>query len=154
MTLSCIEERGARIAQWPKSMLEWFGRPDIVAIEADVFPAERVYVAEQRVGQSFALGAELGDGVVEIDGIPEDDGGDCEVQTGCPVPLIFEGAVANLPVTMEKQARASAFLAPPSLSPALERRLSAGSEIQSRMNRVRSRQPISRSALARAFCRG
>ena len=35
-----------------------------------------------------------------------------------------------------------------------ERRLSAGSEIQSRMNRVRSRQPISRRALARAFCRG
>ena len=30
----------------------------------------------------------------------------------------------------------------------MERRLSAGSEIQSRMKRVRSRQPISRSALA------
>jgi hypothetical protein len=35
-------------------------------------PSERGDVGEQRVGQSFALGAKLGDGVAEIDGVPED----------------------------------------------------------------------------------
>jgi hypothetical protein len=52
------------------------GRPDVVAIEADVLPAERGNVGEQLVGQSFGLGAKLGNGVAEVDGVPEDDGGD------------------------------------------------------------------------------
>jgi hypothetical protein len=80
------------------------------------------------------LGAKLGDGEAEIDGVPEGDGGDREVETRGPVALIFEGAVPDLAVTMEKKARASAFLASPLLFPALERCLSVGSEIQSRMN--------------------
>ena len=153
-TLSSIEERGAGISQRPKPILERFGRPDVVAIKTDVFPAEWSDVRQQRVGQNFALDAKLGDGAAEIDGVPEGDGGDREVETRGPIALVFEGAVPDLAVTMEKQARASAFLASPLLSPALERRMSAGSEIQSRMNRVRSRQPTSRSALARAFCLG
>ena len=49
-----------RISQRPEPILERFGRPDVVAIEADVFPAERADVGEQRVGQNFALGAKLG----------------------------------------------------------------------------------------------
>ena len=92
-TLSGIEERGARISQRPKPILERFGRPDVVAIEADVFPAERANVGEQRIRQSFALGAKLGDGVAEIDGVPEGDGGDREVESRGPVALVFEGAV-------------------------------------------------------------
>jgi hypothetical protein len=52
------------------------GWPDVVAIEADVFPAERGNVDEQFIGQRFAFGAKLGDGVTEVDGVPEDDGGD------------------------------------------------------------------------------
>ena len=44
----------------PKPLFERFGRPDVVAIEADVLPAERSDVGEQRVGQRFALGAKLG----------------------------------------------------------------------------------------------
>ena len=102
-TLSGIEERGARISQRPKPILERFGRPDVVAIETDVFPAERANVAEQRIGQSFALGAKLGDGVAEIDGVPEGDGGDREVESRGPVALVFESAVPDLAVTMEKQ---------------------------------------------------
>ena len=35
-TLSSIEERGAGISQRTKPILERFGRPDVVAIEADV----------------------------------------------------------------------------------------------------------------------
>ena len=91
-TLSSIEERGAGISQRTKPILERFGRPDVVAIEADVFPAERTDVGEESVGQKFALSAKLGDGAAEIDGVPEGDGGNREVQTRGPVALIFEGS--------------------------------------------------------------
>jgi hypothetical protein len=102
-TLSSIEERGAGISQRPKPILERFGRPDVVAIKTDVFPAERSDVGEQCVGQNFALDAKLGDGVGEIDGVPEGDGGDREVETRGPIALVFEGAVPDLAMTMEKQ---------------------------------------------------
>jgi hypothetical protein len=54
--------RGTRSVDFagPKPLFERFGRPDVVAIEADVLPAERSDVGEQRVGQRFALGAKLG----------------------------------------------------------------------------------------------
>ena len=39
-------------------------------------------VGEQLIGRSFGLGPKLGDGVGEVDGVPEDDGGDREVETG------------------------------------------------------------------------
>jgi len=65
-TLSSIEERGAGISQRPKPILERFGRPDVVAIKTDVFPAEWSDVGQQRVGQDFALDAKLGDGAAEI----------------------------------------------------------------------------------------
>ena len=71
--------------------------PDVVAIEDDVLPAERGNVGEQLIGRSFGLGAKLGDGVVEVDGVPEDDGGDREVEAGGTVALVFEGAVPDLP---------------------------------------------------------
>src|ERR1700741_5199337 len=126
-TLSSIEERGAGISQRTKPILERFGRPDVVAIEADVFPAERADVGEQRVGQNFALGAKLGDGAAEIDGVPEGDGGDREVETRGPVALVFEGVVPDIAVTMEKQGAGQrvagiAFIEP-SVGTAPERRI-------------------------------
>jgi len=103
-TLSSIEEHGAGISQRPKPILERFGRPDVVAIKTDVFPTEWSEVGQQRVGQNdFALDAKLGDGAAEIDGVPEGDGGDREVETRGTVALIFEDAVPDLDVTMEKQ---------------------------------------------------
>ena len=58
-TLSGIEEGGARISQRPRSLLKWLGWPDVVAIEADVLPAERGNVGEQLVGQRFAVRPEI-----------------------------------------------------------------------------------------------
>jgi hypothetical protein len=52
--------------------------------------------ASQLIGRSFGLGAKLGDGVVEVDGVPEDDGGDREVEAGGTVALVFEGAVPDI----------------------------------------------------------
>ena len=98
-----MEEGGARISQWPKPLLKRLGWPDVVAIEANVLPAERGNVGEQFVRQRFALGAKLCNSVGQVDGVPEDDGGDREVEAGCTVALIFEGAVPDLAVTMKKQ---------------------------------------------------
>ena len=52
--------------------------------------------ASQLIERSFGLGAKLGDGVVEVDGVPEDDGGDREVEAGGTVALVFEGAVPDI----------------------------------------------------------
>ena len=60
-------------------------------------------MGEQLIGRSFGLGPKLGDGVVEVVGVPEDDGGDREVEAGGTVALVFEGAVPDLAVAMEKQ---------------------------------------------------
>ncbi len=49
-TLSGGEERRARIPQWPEAVLEWFRRPNVVAIEGDVFPAERRDMSNEIIG--------------------------------------------------------------------------------------------------------
>jgi len=78
-------------------------------------------------GRVSALGAKLGNGVAEVDGVPEDDGGDREVEAGGTVALVFEGAVPDLPVTMEKQGageRVSGLaLVEPGVGTASERRI-------------------------------
>ena len=94
--------------------------------EADVLPAERGNVGEQLIGQSFGLGAKLGNRVAEVDGVP-DDGGDREVEARGTVALVFEGAIPDLPVTMEKQGageRVSGLaLVEPGVGTASERRI-------------------------------
>ena len=60
-------------------------------------------MGEQLIGRSFGLGAKLGNGVAEVDRIPEDDGGDREVEARGTVALVFEGAVPDLTMTMKKQ---------------------------------------------------
>jgi hypothetical protein len=103
------------------------GWPNVVAIEADVLPAERGNVGEQFVGQSFGLGAKLSNGVAEVDRIPEDDCGNGEVEARGAVALAFEGAVPDLPVTMKKQGageRVSGLaLVEPGVGTASERRI-------------------------------
>jgi hypothetical protein len=53
--------RGTQSADFagPNPLFERFGRPDVVAIEADELPADRSDVAEEFVVQCFALGAKL-----------------------------------------------------------------------------------------------
>jgi hypothetical protein len=50
-TLSGSEERGARISQGPEPILERFGRPDVVAIEADVFQPSGLMWASSASGR-------------------------------------------------------------------------------------------------------
>ena len=41
-------------------------------------------------------------GTVEVDGVPQDDGRDDQVEAGCPVPLVLEGAVAQFAEPVEE----------------------------------------------------
>ena len=106
------------------------------------------------VWNDFAAGAQLVDGAAEIDGVPEDDGGDGEIEAGGAVALVFEGPIADFAETVEEHGTGEGVacfaLVETSVGPPAQ----GGSLIQSSVNNVRSRRPISRSALARAFCRG
>ena len=59
-------------------------------------------MGEKLVGDGFTARAQLVDGAPEIDGVPEDDRGDCEIEAGSAVALIFECAVADFAETMEE----------------------------------------------------
>ena len=76
--------------------------PDVIAVEGDMLPAERRGMGEKLVGNVFAARAQLIDGAAEIDGVPEDDGGDGEVEAGCAVALVFEGAVTDFAEAVEE----------------------------------------------------
>ena len=135
-------------------MLERLCGPNVITIEGDVLPAERSDMGKQIVADYLTLGAQFGNSVPEIDGVPEDGSRVGEIEARSPVSLIFEGAVTDFAETVKEHHLASALRASPLLSPAFDRRRRAGSLIQSRVKRVRSSRPISRSVFACAFCLG
>src|SRR5208282_5119716 len=126
----------------------------VIAVEGDVLPTQRRNVRKKLVGNDFAARAQLVDGAAEIGGVPQDDGGDGEIEAGGAVALVLEGPIADFARRWKNAARARALRASPLLRPALVLRRKAGSLIQSSVNNVRSKRPISLSALASAFCRG
>ena len=101
-TLSHFEELGARVSEGSEGVMERLRRPNIVPIEGDMLPTERRDMSEQIVTDQFSIGPQFGNGVAEIDRIPEDDGGDDEIEARSPVELIFEGAVADFAKAMKE----------------------------------------------------
>ncbi|BDV36199.1 hypothetical protein SS37A_37290 (plasmid) [Methylocystis iwaonis] len=67
-----------------------------------MLPAKQRDMGKQIVTDSFAIGAQFGDGVAEIDRVPKDDRRDDEIEAGGSVALIFEGAVADLTKPMKE----------------------------------------------------
>ncbi len=53
-----------------------------------MLPAQRGNVGEQSVGHVDATVTQVTGGTVEIDGVPQDDGRDDEVEAGSAVPLV------------------------------------------------------------------
>jgi hypothetical protein len=86
-----------RIPQGPESLLERFRRPNVVATEGDVLPSERGDMSKQGIADDLALRTQLIDGAPKIDGIPEDDGRDGEIEARGPVSLIFKSPVRISP---------------------------------------------------------
>ena len=62
-------------------------------------------MGEQVIGAEFRIGREARQRRGRDSGVPEDDGGDGEVEARGTVGLVFEGAVPDLAVTMEKTGR-------------------------------------------------
>ncbi len=59
-------------------------------------------MGKQIVTDAFAIGAQFGDGVAEIDHVPKDDRRDDEVETRGSISLIFKGAVTDLAKPMKE----------------------------------------------------
>lgn len=57
---------------------------------------------EKIIRDNFAARAQFVDGAAEINRVPEDDCGDGEVEAGCAIALIFEGAVADFAEAVEE----------------------------------------------------
>jgi hypothetical protein len=78
------------------------GAPDVVAREIHVLPTERREVGEQAVGH--VLGLSKGHhGALEVSGVPQDDGGDEQVEPRGAVLLVFIGAVADFSEPVDEQ---------------------------------------------------
>jgi hypothetical protein len=86
--------------QWPE--FAWCGLPvgvpAVVSGQGQMLPAERRHVAHH-----LGAKAELGSRDLEVAGVPEDHGGDEEIQAGRPVDLVFEVAVAHFAKLAEEQ---------------------------------------------------
>ena len=65
------------------------GAPDVIAGQFDVLPTQRGKMGDEIIGDVLGL-AHGFDGVGEIAGVREDDGGDDQVETGPPAsPLLL-----------------------------------------------------------------
>lgn len=67
-----------------------------------MFPAERSDAGQEPVRDVDTLSSQMIDGAAEIDGVPEDDSRGDEVEPGRPMPLVLEGAVAQLAEAVEE----------------------------------------------------
>ena len=83
-------------------MLERLCGPNVITIEGDVLPAERSDMGKQIVADNLTLGAQFGNSAPEINGVPEDDSRDGEIEARSPVSLIFEGAVKDFTETVKE----------------------------------------------------
>ena len=116
-------------------------------------PNERREVGEQAVGHVLSL-AQGGHGALEVSRVPQDDGGDEQIEARRAVLLVLIGAVADLSEAMDEH-RPRQAVAGFALVQLLSRlRRSCGSLSQSSVKRVRSSRPTSRNAVATPFCRG
>ena len=59
-------------------------------------------MSKQGIADDLALRARLIDGAPKIDGIPEDDGCDGEIEARGPVSLIFKGPITDFTEAVEK----------------------------------------------------
>ena len=61
-------------------MLERLCGPNVITIEGDVLPAERSDMGKQIAADNLTLGAQFGNSAPEINGVPEDDSRDGEIE--------------------------------------------------------------------------
>src|SRR5271157_5088085 len=69
-----------------------------------MLPAERGHMSKKLVGDGFGFGAQAQfvDGAAEIDSVPENDGGDGEIEAGGAVTLVLESPVTDFAEAMKE----------------------------------------------------
>ena len=119
-----------------------------------MLPAERGDVPDQLGRHRRAAMPEHVERRVQIARVPQDNGGDQQVQPRCPIGLVLEGAVAQLAQAVEeyragKRIARLALVQPGIGAPA---QLTAAEPVERK--KASLMRPISRSATASPFCRG
>ena len=76
--------------------------PVVDAGEIDVLPDLRRDMADHIIGQFVPFGPQALDDAREIDGVPQDDGTDHQVEAGSAESLALEGAVADFATLVEE----------------------------------------------------
>ena len=110
-----------------------------------MFPPKRCDVAG-----SFGRHGHAGDGLFEVAGVPQDDGGYEQVEAGGAVGLVFEPAVLQF-AELVKEQRSGERVARLSL---VEPGLGTPAQVDVAQPVERSIRPTSRNARARPFWRG
>src|SRR3546814_3819651 len=76
----------------PQGIRIWaiFDIPAIVPCQRDVLPAQRCDVACDLVGRT-----DVSQRHFEIAGVPQDDGGDEQIEARCPISLVLEAPITQ-----------------------------------------------------------
>ena len=82
----------------------------VIAGEGDVRPAQRRQVREVRRSGFNPLRSQVVHGALQVDGVPQDDGGDQQIEAARPIALVFVGAVPNFPESVEEHGPSQSVL--------------------------------------------
>ena len=77
-------------------MLERLCGPNVITIEGDVLPAERSDMGKQIVADNLTLGAQFGNSAPKINGVPEDDSRDGEIERDIVKSCVLERGASLL----------------------------------------------------------
>ena len=86
--------------------------PVVDARQVDVLPDLRRDMADHNIGQDVPFGPQALDDAREINGVPQDDGTDHQIEAGSAESLALEGAVADFAALMKKTRPGSACCRP------------------------------------------
>ncbi len=90
--------------KWPEAIwAEWrFHVPQVIAGQSDMGPAKRGDVFDDIVWDGHTVFPQISDGGFQIFCVPQDDGGDQKVETGCFVDLVLITAIAHFAELVEE----------------------------------------------------
>ena len=67
-----------------------------------MLPSERRDMGKQLIRNDFAARTQFVDGAAEIEGVPENDGGDGEIEARGAIALVFERAITDFAEAMKE----------------------------------------------------
>ena len=111
-------------------------------------------MAQEGPVDGLAVFVERLDRALEVNGVPQNDSGNDEVESARAVSLVLEAAIADLAEAVEKDGALQGMFCFAFVEPSGDTPRSSTSCSQSKVKSVRSICPISRIANAKPFWRG